>query len=70
MRPFSINPVQCYRLYSKYVGIQGCFRPCGIDFTGGNIFNIIFVFNIIIPGTAVGRRPVMDYYIFGGWCLL
>ena len=42
-------------------------RPSGIDFTGGNIFNIIFIFDIIVFGAGVRWRSIMDDYIFGGW---
>lgn len=65
--PFCINAVKRDGLNGKNVSNQRFLRPSGIDFTGGNIFDIIFVFDIIIFGAGVRWWSIMDDYIFGGW---
>jgi hypothetical protein len=66
--PFRVDAVQGDGLDGKDIGKQGCLRPCGIDFTGGNIFDVIFVLDVIVCGRGVRRRAIMDDYVFGGWC--
>jgi len=58
--PFCIDTVQCKRHDCQYIGTYGIGIPCGIDFTGSNIFNIVFVFDIIIFGSTVSGASVMN----------
>ena len=46
--PFGVNPVQRKRHDCQYICPDRIFRPGCIDFTGSNIFDIIFIFYIII----------------------
>lgn len=46
--PFGVNPVQRKRHDCQYICPDRIFRPSCIDFTGSNIFDIIFIFYIII----------------------
>ena len=78
--PFGIYAVERNGLNGKNISNQCFLRPSGIDFTGGNIFNIIiifsilfvlfniiFIFDIIVFGAGVRWWSIMDDYIFGGW---
>lgn len=48
--PFGIYAIERNGLNGKNISNQCFLRPSGIDFTGGNIFNIIFIFDIIVFG--------------------
>ena len=65
--PFGIYAIERNGLNGKNISNQCFLRPSGIDFTGGNIFNIIFIFDIIVFGAGVRWWSIMDDYIFGGW---
>lgn len=41
--PFGVNTVQSDGLDCQNIGKSCLFRPCGIDFAGGYIFDVIFV---------------------------
>ena len=62
---FRIYPVQGKGHNGEDVGANGIFRPGGIDFAGGYIFDIVPVTDIIIFGSGVSGRTVMDHNIFG-----
>ena len=65
--PYGIYAIERNGLNGKNISNQCFLRPSGIDFTGGNIFNIIFIFDIIVFGAGVRWWSIMDDYIFGGW---
>lgn len=56
--PFGVNPVQRKRHDCQYICPDRIFRPGCIDFTGSNIFDIIFIFYIII---SVGENRVVSH---------
>lgn len=55
--PFGIYAVERNGLNGKNISNQCFLRPSGIDFTGGNIFNIIFIFDIIVFGAESDGGP-------------
>ena len=63
--PFRINPVQCERHNGKNVGINTAFRPSGIDFATGYIFDVILIGDIVVLCTAVRRHAIVDDDVFG-----
>ena len=50
---FRKNPIHSKRHNSQYISINSAFRPGSIDFGTGNIFNVIFIFHIIIVSTVI-----------------
>lgn len=62
--PLRIYPVQGERHDSKHICTNGIGRPCGIDFAGSHILNVIPVFDIVVFRTAVIWRSVMHHNIF------
>ncbi len=63
--PLCKYPVQRKRLDCQYICLDGRFRPRRIDFTTCHVFDVIFIFDIVILGGAVGGRAVVDDDIFG-----
>ena len=58
--PLRIHPVQRKRLYSQYIRINRALRPCGIDFAGSHVLDVILIPYPVIGRGGVVRHAVMD----------
>ena len=54
--PFSEHSVEGEGDNGQTVGDNGGFRPGGVDFTGSDIFDIFFKWNIIIGSSGICRQ--------------
>ena len=63
--PFSEHSVEGEGDNGQTVGDNGGFRPGGVDFTGSDVFDIFFKWNIIIGSSGICRRSVVDDDGFG-----
>ena len=62
--PLRIDPIQRKGHDNENIGVYGGFRPCGVDLTGGYVFDIVSIAYVIVLGCRIGRDPVMDDDIF------
>ena len=62
--PFCVNPVQGEGQNSQNVGVNGCFRPGGVDFAGGYIFDIVTVTDGVVFRIPVVWGSVVNDYKF------
>ena len=65
--PFSEHSVEGEGDNGQTVGDNGGFRPGGVDFTGGDILDVVFLFHIIVLRSGIAWWSVMNDYVFGGW---
>ena len=65
--PFRIHSVQRERLNDQNIRINRTFRPGGINFAGGHIFNVILVADPVVAGGGIAGDSVMHDDIFGDY---
>ena len=65
--PLRIYAVQRKGLDCQDIGVNGGFRPGGVNFAGSDVFNIVFVPNPIVGGAGIGGNSVMYNDIFGDY---
>ena len=62
--PFSEHSVKGEGDNGQTVGDNGGFRPGGVDFTGSDVFDIFFKWNIIIGSSGICRRSVVEMMVW------
>ena len=62
--PLRIHSVQSKGLDSENIGVNGAFRPGGIDFTGSHIFDVILIAHPVVRGGGVRGSTIMDDDVF------
>ena len=61
---FRVHTVQCKGHDRKHICPDGILRPGGVDLTGGYIFNIVFVADVVILCSAVPWTAVVNDNVF------
>ena len=62
--PFRVHAVQGKGHDRKHICTDGILRPGGIDLTGGHIFNIIFIADIVVLGGTIPWTAVVNDNVF------
>lgn len=46
--PLRKHPVEREGLDGEYICLDRRFRPCGVDFTARDVFDVVFIFYIVV----------------------
>jgi hypothetical protein len=63
--PLRIDSVECKGHDYQEIGIDGIFGPGGVNFTGGHVFDIVFVADPVVGGGGIAGNAVVNDNVFG-----